>query len=53
MTKAETNFETGSEIDRTKGTMKNRLLKLAYALTIPAIVTLLAISCSASAVWGS
>lgn len=33
--------------------MKNRLLKLAFALIIPAIVTLLAITCSASAVWGS
>ena len=33
--------------------MKNRVLKLAYALIIPALVTLLAISCSASAAWGN
>lgn len=33
--------------------MKSKLMKVAYGLLIPAIVTLLAISCSASAVWGS
>jgi hypothetical protein len=33
--------------------MKNKLVKVVYGLLIPAIVTLLAISCSASAVWGS
>jgi hypothetical protein len=27
--------------------------KLAYGLLIPAVITLLAIACSASAVWGS
>lgn len=36
-----------------KEQMKNNLLKVAYGLLIPAIVALLAICCSASAVWGS
>jgi hypothetical protein len=33
--------------------MKDRMMKLAYGLLIPAVVTLLAVACSASAVWGS
>lgn len=33
--------------------MKNRMSKLAYGLLIPAVIALLAIACSASAVWGS
>jgi len=33
--------------------MRNRLMILAYGLLVPALVTLLAITCSASAVWGS
>lgn len=33
--------------------MKSKLLKVVYALLIPATVALLAIGCSASAVWGS
>lgn len=32
---------------------KSKMLKAALAILIPAIVTLLAITCSASAVWGS
>lgn len=33
--------------------MKSKLEKVAYALLVPAIVALLVIACSASAVWGS
>lgn len=33
--------------------MKQRLMNLAYGLVIPAVVMLLAVACSASAVWGS
>jgi len=33
--------------------MTKRLKTLAYAILIPATLVLLAISCSASAVWGS
>jgi hypothetical protein len=32
---------------------KNTMLKIALAVLIPALVTLLTITCSASAVWGS
>jgi hypothetical protein len=32
---------------------KSRLLKVALAVLIPTIVTLVAVTCSASAVWGS
>ena len=55
MTTVTTRVETSFEPSRIeiKGIMKNRLQKLGYDLIIPALVTLLAISCSASAVWGS
>lgn len=33
--------------------MKNKLMHLAYALMVPVVITVLAVACSASAVWGN
>jgi len=41
------------DIERKKAMISKKMAKLVYAITVAAIITILSIACSASAVWGS